>query len=359
MTQRKKVLQITSYPPPRAGWGIRVQFLKERLEAEGHVCVVLNIGTSRFTPSSEYETVLSGTDYVRKVFRYAAQGFVTHAHINGATIKGLVLTLTAQAINLLFLRRCFLTFHAGIEQVYFPKRKAPALVPVFWLMFALANRIICNSEAVKERICTYGVPRDKVVPIAAFSRQYLEFSPVSLAADVEDFYRRFPTVLFSYIRLRPMFYPEELIIGFDAISKRRPDTGLLLCGTAGYTDGDLPANVNRLIEERGLQDRVCLVPDFSHDEFLTALERSAVYVRTHVSDGVCSSVLEALSLGVPVVASENDTRPPGVRTYLATDPAALAAAVNEVLDGRDVTAKKRPRPEIEDTLSVEARLLTA
>jgi glycosyltransferase involved in cell wall biosynthesis len=359
MRQPKKVLQITSYPPPRAGWGVRVQYLKERLEADGHVCVVLNIGTSRFTPSTEYDTVLSGTDYVRKVFRYASQGFVTHAHINGATIKGLALTLTAQAINLLFLRRCFLTFHAGIDQVYFPKSKAPMLVPVFWLMFALANRIICNNEAVKERICTYGVPRHKVVAIPAFSRQYLEFSPAVLAPAVEDFYRRFPTVVFSYIRLRPLFYPAELIIGFDEISKRRPDTGLLLCGTSGYTDGDLPAQVERLIAERGLHSRVCLVPDFTHDEFLTALERSAVYLRTHVSDGVCSSVHEALSLGVPVVASENGNRPPGVRTYPAADPAALAALVLEVLERGTANAKKMPLAEIEDTLSIEAQLLTA
>jgi glycosyltransferase involved in cell wall biosynthesis len=359
MTERKKLLQITSYPPPRAGWGIRVQYLKQRLEADGHRCVVLNIGTSRRIPSSEYDTVLSGADYARKVFRYAAQGFVTHAHVNGATIKGVVLTLTAQAINLLFLRRCFLTFHAGIEQIYFPKQKAPLLVPVFWLMFALASRIICNSKEVKERICTYGVPRSKVVPIAAFSRQYLEFSPVPLPAAVEDFYRRFRTVLFSYIRLRPLFYPEELLIGFDEVAKTRPDAGLVLCGTSGNMEGDLLSKVRRLIADRGLTDRVCLIEDFSHDEFLTALGRSALYVRTHVSDGVCSSVLEALSLGVPVVATENGTRPPGVRTYPATNPAALAGVIREMLDERSAIASQMRRPEIEDTLTVEATLLTA
>jgi glycosyltransferase involved in cell wall biosynthesis len=359
MTRKKKVLQITSYPPPRAGWGIRVQFLKEHLEAEGHQCVVLNIGTSRRTPSTEYETVLSGPDYVRKVFRYAALGFVTHAHVNGATLKGLVLTLTAQAVNLLFFRQCYLTFHAGIEQIYFPKYKAPALVPVFWAMFNLASRIICNSEDVKTRICAYGVPGWKVVPIPAFSRQYLEFTPVPLRADVEEFYRRFSTVLFSYIRLRPLFYPEELIIGFDEISRRRPDAGLLLCGASGNMEGNLLEKIQGLIAERGLHDRVCLIEDFAHDEFLTALGRSALYVRTHVSDGVCSSVLEALSLGVPVVAAENGTRPPGVRTYPAQDPAILAAVVNEMLDEQRMIARNMPRPQVEDTLSVEAALLTA
>ena len=71
MTDRaqKRILEVSSYPPPRAGWGIRVEFLKKRLEANGHRCVVLNIGTSRAIPSSEYEMVLGGLDFVRKVWR--------------------------------------------------------------------------------------------------------------------------------------------------------------------------------------------------------------------------------------------------------------------------------------------------
>ena len=56
-TAGASLLEVTSYPPPRAGWGLRVEFLKKQLEAEGHQCVVLNIGTSRAIPSPEYETV--------------------------------------------------------------------------------------------------------------------------------------------------------------------------------------------------------------------------------------------------------------------------------------------------------------
>jgi hypothetical protein len=62
---------------------------------------------------------------------------------------------------------------------------------------------------------------------------------------------------------------------------------------------------------------------------------------------------------VPVVASENGNRPPGVRTYPAADPAALAALVLEVLERGTANAKKMPLAEIEDTLSIEAQLLTA
>ena len=28
--QHAKVLEISSYPPPHAGWGVRVQFVKEK-----------------------------------------------------------------------------------------------------------------------------------------------------------------------------------------------------------------------------------------------------------------------------------------------------------------------------------------
>ena len=53
MTPRRKILQISSYPPPRAGWAVRVEFLKRQLLAEGHDCVVLNIGTGVQTSTEE------------------------------------------------------------------------------------------------------------------------------------------------------------------------------------------------------------------------------------------------------------------------------------------------------------------
>ena len=125
-----KVLEISSFPPPRAGWGVRVEFLKRHLESMGHTCVVLNIGTSRRIPSEHYETVLSGTDYAKKVWRFSRRGFATHAHVNGTSPKGFVLTILAEAISRLCGQRCYLTFHAGVEQVYFPRSKAPRLTPV-------------------------------------------------------------------------------------------------------------------------------------------------------------------------------------------------------------------------------------
>ena len=354
-----KILQISSYPPPRAGWGVRVQFLKKHLEAGGHKCVVLNIGTSRTVPSTEYETVLGGFDYVRKLWRFCRQGFVAHVHVNGASEKGFVLAIVAELVNLLCGRRCFLTFHAGVQQVYFPRPKYPLLFPVFWILFTIPRWIICNSEEVKAKIVEYGIDPAKVVPIPAFSRQYLESGDDSLPVDLESFYARFDHVVFCYMKMRPLFFPEATIEAFARLAARRADVGLVLCGIVGHMEKGIWPAVQARLAQPDLQGRVHVVDDLSHELFLTALGRASVCLRTHLSDGVCSSVLEALTLGVPVVASENHNRPVGVITYDPQDVDRLASILDDVLRRRDQIVSQLPRPEVRDTLAEEAGLLTA
>jgi len=359
MSKRKRILQVASYPPPRTGWSVRVQFLKEYLEQHGHECVVLNLGPNRKIPSTEYETVLGLWDYVRKLWRFSRHGFVAHVHTNGASMKGFVLTITAEILNLAAGGRCFMTFHAGVDQQYFPKPKYPVLYPVFWLMFALAKTIICNSNEVKAKIVEYGVNPDKVVPIPAFSLQYLQSTSGTLPQQLEEFYQRCPVVILCYTKIRPVFYPETVLEGFARLAAGRREVGLVVCGTAGFMDPDLWSRVEARLAAVDLHDRVVVVDDLPHEAFLNALARATVYLRSHISDGVCSSIMESLALGVPVVASENGTRPPGVITYPAEDAEALANTLGAVLDRRDEIVATMKRPEVADTLAEEARLLTA
>lgn len=352
-----KILQITSYPPPRAGWGVRVSFLKRQLEAEGHVCVVLNTGTSRTIPSPEYETVMGGLDYVRKVFRFSRQGFLVHMHTNGESPKGFVLWALAAGINLLFGKRYVVTFHAGVEQPYFPKSKAPLLTPMYQALFTLADLIVCNSQAVKDRIADYGVNPDKIVPIGAFSRQYLEFERVTLRPEIERFYANYPHVVFTYIRIREGFYLDTLLDAFARVAQARPDVGLLFLGVSADIDPVLWKDVEDRIARYDLSARICVVDDLDHDHFLTALTRSSMYVRTPTTDGVASSVLESLALGIPVVGSENGTRPAGVIRYAASDAGDLAARVLGVLANRAAIVASLPRPEIRDTVRDEVDAL--
>lgn len=357
---RARILEIGPYPPPRAGWSLRVEFLKKQLEAEGHDCVALNTGQNRRVPSSEYETVLTPFDFVRKVWRYSRAGYTVHEHVNGESPKGFARTILAELLNLLTGKRCYLTFHAGVDQPYFPRGKAPALIPLYRLMFAIPRRIICNSEDVKARIVEYGVPPSKIIPIAAFTRQYLEFTPsATLPQDIETFFGRFRHVLFAYVRIRDGFYLATLIEGLAAVAAARQDVGLLMVGAAGDIDPRLWSDVEARISRHALQNRICIAGDMDHDAFLTMLTRCSLYVRTPTSDGVASSVLEAMALGVPVVASQNGTRPPGVLTFDPDSAQDLATTLHRALTDLARLRAATSNIAIPDTLSDEVRVLTS
>lgn len=361
MTERApgRVLEVTSYPPPRTGWAIRVEFLKKRLDAEGHTCVVLNIGPSRHVPSPEYETIAGGGDLLRKVWRYSRQGFTVHAHANGDATKGALLALAVLAISAVNGRRSVLTFHAGAVQRYFPIARSRRWAPLYWLLFALPRRIICNSEAVSACIQQYGVAASRIAAIPAFSSQYLEFTTVPLPDALEAFFARHRTVVFTYIRLRPLFYPLTLLDAVARICRERPDVGVVLCGaSAGHFEPDLKAAFEQKLTALDRPDQVCILDDLGHDAFLTALQRSVLYLRTPITDGVASSVLESIALGVPVVACDNGTRPGGVVLYPAEDADAMAAAVIHTIDHRAEVMAAQAGVEIRDTLADEVSLLT-
>jgi glycosyltransferase involved in cell wall biosynthesis len=337
---------------------MRAKFLREYLERFGHECRVLNTGISRKVPSPEYETIESGFDYFRKVFRFSRAGYVCHVHANGKSPKGLALALAAEFINLIHGTRCVLTFHAGEQQRYFPRQRAPLLTPIFRLLFSIPRAIVCNSVGVKTLIEQYGVAGSKVFSIPAFTRQYLAFERVVLPGAVEEFYRKFRVVLFCYINIQNSYHPDVLLDAFALVASQRADVGLLVCGLMGHKDAVPWEDFTARIARYQLASRMCLVDDFDHDEFLTALTRSTLCVRTPPADGVSSSVLEALALQVPVVAAENGTRPTGVITYPSTNVQALASAILHVIDHRPEVVASIPHISIDDTLPVEARVLT-
>jgi hypothetical protein len=181
----------------------------------------------------------------------------------------------------------------------------------------------------------------------------------SLGTELEAFWRRFDSVLFSYLNLRRGYYPETLLEAFERLASRRRDVGLVLCGVMGHPDPELAARVNARLATPQLRERIHVVDDLDHDQFLTALSRAAVFVRTPPEDGVSSSVLEALALRTPVVAAANDSRPKGVIPYHATDATQLASILEEVVARRAEVVSSLPVPVIPDTLTEEVTVLTA
>ncbi len=347
-----RVLQISNYPPPMDGWAIHVLHIHQALSAAGVDSRVMDIGPSRRVEGRGCETVRSGIDYVWKLIKFSSRGFLFQPHVNGDSWKGYMLAFMAVLMGQLAGRPAILMFHAGPAQKYVPRGKG------FWyhafrLLFRSSGAIICNSEPVKKVILAYGVPAEKVQPI--FSVQYSgEEIPVPLPAEVEQFLRAHAPRLFSYSLFRAEFTMDALFEAFAAIRRDFPRAGLLIAGPQ-----EVPPEAMEQIRRLGIADAILIPGNLPHAEFLTAVQRSDVFVRTHLRDGVCTSVLESLKLGVPVVASDDGIRPPSVITFAPGDAADLHRKLAAVLgDLAAMRAKVRP-PEVRNHLQEEISLLLA
>lgn len=356
MEPKAKILEIGPYPPPLAGWAIRIKFVREQLERLGHTCDVLNIGMNRRTPSNEYTAVHGAIDYAAKLVRYAARGYTFHVHVNDDFV-GLLLGIFACIVGCLFFRRPVLSFHAGVSQTRFPREKSGWMLFLFVLIFKLPRVLVCDNQAVKEKIRQYGVSAAKIVPIQTFGTNYVDGSITRLSDRLEDFLGRHAKVVSTYILFRQGFDVDTLLAAVPSILGSSQGVGLVVVSPLDDSEKSIRQDAELVLNDERLKDHVLFANDLNHDAFLALLERSSLFLRTPISDGECASVLESLSLGTPVVAAENDNRPPSVVTYPVADAQAMIRTVREVLENVATYRAKVIKPPLRDTVREEAELL--
>lgn len=318
--------------------------LRKELEARGWDCPVMNLNENRRVRSSEYIDVQSGLDYFQKVLRHVLRGYAVHVRVNGETKKGYLLALAALLLARMTMRPAFLTYAGGHRQSYFPAPKSSLRYLAFWLLFRVSHRIYCNSEAVKTAILTTNVGAEKIEPIPHFSSYYVEFTPVPLQAEVQKFCAGHSGYFFSYVCFRKEFALNFLAEVIRQFRKTSPMVGFVMVGPP---DREMPA-IRSFLKEQKIDDMIYLLPSVAHDLFLTLMSRSLAYIRTPMTDGICSSVMESLALKVPVLAADNGTRPRGAVLCKEGDVEGLLTLMNEAVTNRAAMVAAIPEIELED-----------
>lgn len=347
-----KVLEICPFEPPVSGWTMRVKLLRRVIQERGGRCEILDVGPSRKIQRADCVAVLSGWDYLAKVVRFCRQGYTVHGHINAEYFRGLLLTVAAFSLARWFGNRCVLTFHAGIDQPFFHGWRSVVLWPFFWLVLWLADAVICNSARVKELLRRRYCKSRNVVPVQAFSQQYLEYRKTKFDAALERFIGGHSPLMTTYVCFRDGFYLEVLLRAMTRLVGSRKNIGLVMIGT-----GERAEQFRQEIVRLNLDSHIFLAGDAPHDAFMTLLAASDVHVRTPTTDGVSATVLEALALAIPVVASENGTRPAQAITYNATDDGELADKIAWTLEHRAEVAASLATFTVKDTAKIEVDVL--
>lgn len=315
------------------GWAIQTKLVTEELRQRGHVCEVLKINENRQVKNPAYIDVQSGLDYFVKVWRYALSGYRLNVHVNAQSPKGYLLALLAALTGRACFKPALVTFHGGLAQRFFPRPDSVRLRLAFRLLFDLAGGIACDSEEIARAIAAYGISRDKIAAIETFSAQYLAFDPVVLSSEIEAFIESHSPVFFSYVSFRPEYRLELLRQAMAEFRRQFPGAGFIWLG---FPEREMPAAREYVAGwTRDERDSLLLLGNLEHDAFLSLLMRCTGYVRTPACDGVSASVLESLSLKVPVIASENGRRPRGVLTYQELDIEGLVSTMVYVAQHRN------------------------
>lgn len=340
----KRILEIGNWPPPVCSWSMSLVGLRRELESRGWDCRLMNMNENRRVRSTEYIDVQNGWDYLQKTIRSIRHGCAVHTRVNAESTDLYILAFLAMFFARLWRRPALLTYGGGHKQTYFPAPRFSLRHLAFSVLFRLPNRIYCNSEAVKKVLLTTGVSPERVLPIPHTSGYYTEFDPVPLPAGVDEFLRRHSGIFFSYVCYRKEFALEFLAEAVRRFRKLYPKTGFLWLGP---WEREM-SSMKEFLQKEGIDDAIYLMGSVPHEMFLNILSQSLAYIRTPVTDGVCSSVLESLKLKVPVLASENGTRPAGTEIWKEADVESLVALMKGAVENHEEFVARIPTIVLED-----------
>lgn len=318
--------------------------LRRELESRGWDCPVLNLNENRRVLNPECIDVQNGRDYLRKVWRHVWRGYAVQIRVNAESKKGYLLALIAMLLARMGGRPALLTYCGGHRQTFFPAPKGSFRYWAFALLFRIPSRVYCDSEAVKKVLLTSGIDPARVMPVPLFSAENIYFTPAELPGSVQDFFASRQGVFFLYVCYRKEYVLEFLAGVMREFVARYPSIGFLLVGTS---DRELEL-LRQFVRDQRLENNVCITGSVTHDAFLTMLTRSLACIRSPMTDGVSSSVLESLALGIPVLGVDNGTRPAGVELWQKDDRESLLRLMAEAVENRPAMVARIPRFSAED-----------
>lgn len=318
-TKKFKMMIIGCYPPPFGGQSVHIKELHTFLKNQGIDAKVLNIGIGRKTPGRDYFTVRNPFDFIMKLIFFSLKGFAFHLHTHGHSFKSWLLVSVCSAITKVLGRNLYLTLHSGMCPYYlrscytFPKM----LIKLGLLM---SRYVIAVNEEIYTSLAALGISASKLAVIEAFSLTN-NFNEANPSAELKDYINTHRPLITCVGFPRPEYGLHLLEPLVNNLKDEYPDLGLLVIGATSPNEEEIIVN-HQSIKWLGLQD---------HAISLFLIGKSDLFIRPSLADGDAISVREAMTLNIPVVASNVGCRPNGVITFKAGDIMDLTLSIKKAL----------------------------
>jgi len=346
---RLKILLVGDYPPPYGGISVQIEAIQQYLSRDQkYDCKILDIGESRSLKKQACIGVKGQGDFLLKLLTFASRQYVIHIITNGANRKSWICSLACSLAGLLNGRRTILTLGSGLVPNYLAGARFIERI-LIRLTLALAGKVICQNSVMKQTLLTYGIPESKIKILSGFL--WMELPRVEIPEKVLAFQKNHSPLIGSIVAFREEYGIPLLFEAIRELTVAYPRIGLCLIGSGG---DDQPTD--KLIQSDGLSERILIMKNLPHWVCLGVVGRLDIFVRATYFDGDSLSVKEALSLGVPVVASDTDFRPSGVIKFRKGDLDDLVKKMLELLKHRVQKIERKSQPSDQTLMQALCRL---
>lgn len=167
-------------------------------------------------------------------------------------------------------------------------------------IYKTADQIVCQTEAMRDLLIrNYPAVREKTQIIY---NAYNIYQIKKLAQRPPDVVLPKNPYILAVGRMAPIKGFRQLLRAFALLHEKVPDVDLMLCG-----DGEIMADVKKLIEELGLHDNV-ICPGITETPY-AYMSRCSIFVLPSIHEGCPNTLIEAMICGAPVIAADCKTGP--------------------------------------------------
>lgn len=319
-----KVLLVGPYPPPFGGLAVQLcEWQRYLSKQHGYECQVLNIGESRDTTIDGCVPTFGYWDFIKKLYKYCSDRYVIHLLTNGHNHKSWVCACVCAIVGLRNRRRTVLVFGSGNAPAYM-KSAGPLMRIVVRSSLRLGGHFICRNNEMREALLEYGAAFGKTALLPGFLGINNKSSKMNVPDEIQDFLREHDPVLGGTANLDHEYGIPLMLEVMEELCMRYPRIGLLVIGPS--EDSKAKFTTSKILNS------IHFTGQLSNQTVLAVMSRLTVFLRPTYFDGDSLSVREALSLGIPVVASDTGLRPPGVILFPKGERDKLAESITYVLD---------------------------
>lgn len=319
-----KILLVGNFPPPFGGISSHVAALREKLIASNLSVAVLNATIPCRDSSSNVISSAGRLHFITNIFMHTRLFRMVHLHTNGHNRRSWQLIRICGAACRLWKRPYLVTLHSGNCPEYIQGMKGMERI---LSMRALnkASGIIAVNERIRTSLTGFIDAQDRITVIPAYLGLVCKSEP-SGSAPVQHFLRSRGPILTSMLAFRPEYRVGDLLETVLRLKGEFPDLGLMILGS-GQGREIVEADVRRMNLGNNILIQVDMEPKYIYD----ILQKSHVFIRSTAFDGDALSVREAMTLGIPVIATETDFRPEGVIKYGIGDVNGLCQRIRTAL----------------------------